>query len=73
MYNRAMNYVQFKNNKSEFQTISDSAYYEREYLFSLLKHDVGAMPINLTEMTSTRFYEYLIMPVKWYSEDEAVI
>jgi len=65
MYNRAMNFKQYKDDLQDFKSVSRSAFYEREYLVNLLKYDMKEMPNSVTKMTNTRFYEYLIIPVRW--------
>lgn len=64
-----MNFIQFKENSTELQSIFKSSFYEREYLYGLTVYDLANYLKEKTSMTSTKFYEYITVPISWKSID----
>jgi hypothetical protein len=65
MYNRAMNFKQFKDNSEELERIKEAAFFERDYVYGLQVNDLKQFIEDETAMTNTRFYEYIKVPTKW--------
>jgi hypothetical protein len=65
MYNRAMNFKQFKDNPKELENIKEAAFFERDYVYGLQAYDLKQFIEDETAMTNTKFYEYIKVPTKW--------
>jgi hypothetical protein len=65
IYNRAMNFKQFKDHPKEFEHIKEAAFFERDYVYGLQASNLKQFIEDETAMTNTKFYEYMKVPTKW--------
>ena len=65
MYNRAMNFKQFKDNPIEFNHVKQAAFFERDYVYGLQAYDLKQFIEDETAMTKTKYYEYIKVPTRW--------